>query len=127
LFFHYDKESVWRRLSLFCWTFEANACTEARALFFWTTSIASADDLKKKGPRNKKRIIWKGNFCWELITSSKITASKVIKLIKKSVVDHFVEKYLWRATYGFLACYLWRTIYGYLGLWGARLGKVKLG
>jgi len=43
----------------------------------------------------------------ELITSSKITLSKVIKLIEKSGVDHFVKRYLWamafrRATSGVL-------------------------
>jgi hypothetical protein len=42
-----------------------------------------------------------------LITSSKITFSKVIKLIEKLVVDHFVERYLWYFGVLPMAYYLW--------------------
>ncbi len=42
-----------------------------------------------------------------LITSSKIFLSKVIKLIEKLVVDHFVERFLWHFGLLPMAYYLW--------------------
>ena len=35
--------------------------------------------------------VFSASYLWEWITLSKITLSKIIKLIEKSVVDHFVK------------------------------------
>jgi hypothetical protein len=86
---------------------------------------------------NKRKKLLEKTFFWGLITSLKITLSKVIKLIENMVVDHFVKslsrsKNNWLITlpkgtsYSVLACYLWHITYGYKGLWVVRLGSVRL-
>ena len=86
---------------------------------------------------NKRKKLLEKAFFWGLITSLKITLSKVIKLIENMVVDHFVKslrsKNKWLITlpkgtsYSVLACYLWHITNGYKGLWVVRLGSVRLG
>ena len=72
-------------------------------------------------------------FLWEKVRTTKITTSKTKKNSENSVDDQNVESVhlfsikVIRTSKIKNINYLWRITYGYQGLWGLRLGSIRLG